>query len=261
MQLRVAKVGPTKGARFWGCSRYPKCQTIIEYQPLVSDVASLTLLELDIRRQITQAGLRFASQYLIQTGTDSYWLDLALDHPDRQGEYALAVEIDGRLSHTHSRRQQEYLEALGWRYHRISVADWTRDHDGEVRKLAAEHREAMKRTPMNPFELEIMRKLEKSGLEMVPQYEVSNFRLDFAVKHPHHPGMFVLAIEADGDSYHTSYKAQAHDKRRQETLERLGWRFHRIKSGDWFDNPRRETRDVIRAYEKALGLPPIQATS
>ena len=36
-----------------------------------------------------------------------------------------------------------------------------------------------------------------------PQYGVSGYRIDFACAHPHKPGQMVLAIEADGASYHS----------------------------------------------------------
>jgi len=42
------------------------------------------------------------------------------------------------------------------------------------------------------------------------------------------PGRYVLAIECDGASYHSSYTARDHDRLRQQQLENLGWRFHRI---------------------------------
>ena len=82
--------------------------------------------------------------------------------------------------------------------------------------------------PMNPFEQDIYDSLRKQGIGMVPQYGVSGYRLDFAVQHPESPGRFILAIEADGASYHSSETARDRDRIRQAHLERLGWKFHRI---------------------------------
>lgn len=31
MRLRIARKGPYKGNRFWGCSRYPNCRGIVSY--------------------------------------------------------------------------------------------------------------------------------------------------------------------------------------------------------------------------------------
>ena len=106
--------------------------------------------------------------------------------------------------------------------------------------------------PLNVFELDVMDKLEKHGLSMVPQYGQSGFRIDFAVRHPHIHNRFVLAVEADGASYHSSHTARDRDRLRQEHLERLGWRFCRIWSTDWFNNHSHEVAKVVTAYEKAV---------
>jgi very-short-patch-repair endonuclease len=44
----------------------------------------------------------------------------------------------------------------------------------------------------------------------------------------------MLAIECDGATYHRALWARERDRLRQEVLENLGWRFHRIWSTDWF---------------------------
>ena len=84
------------------------------------------------------------------------------------------------------------------------------------------------------------------------QYGVGEMRIDFAASHPDLPGRMVLAIEADGASYHSSGAARDRDRLRQEHLERLGWRFHRIWSTDWFTDPDAEVAKVRAAYEQAV---------
>jgi hypothetical protein len=46
----------------------------------------------------------------------------------------------------------------------------------------------------------------------------------------------VLAIECDGATYHSALWARERDRLRQDVLQHLGWRFHRIWSTDWFYN-------------------------
>ena len=106
--------------------------------------------------------------------------------------------------------------------------------------------------PMNPFEQDIYDSLRKEGIGMVPQYGVSGYRLDFAVQHPKDPGRFILAIEADGASYHSSETARDRDRIRQTHLERLGWKFHRIWSTEWFRNKASEIDLVTQAVREAL---------
>jgi REase_MTES_1575 len=73
-----------------------------------------------------------------------------------------------------------------------------------------------------------------------------------AAKQPDQPGRLVLAIEADGASYHSGETARDRDRLRQEQLERLGWRFHRIWSQDWFTNRKREIDKAVAAYHAAV---------
>ena len=106
--------------------------------------------------------------------------------------------------------------------------------------------------PLNPFEIDIKERLEARGLTVQPQYGVSGYRIDFAVMHPQEPGRPILAIEADGAQYHSAQATRDRDRLRQENLERLGWKFHRIWSTEWFDNPEFEADRAVAAYERVL---------
>lgn len=106
--------------------------------------------------------------------------------------------------------------------------------------------------PMNPWELEVYDRLQEAGLELIPQYGTSGFRIDMVAKHPERQGEFVLAIECDGATYHSSPIARERDRLRQQILENLGWRFHRIWSTDWWNDATQEIEKVQKAYERAL---------
>ncbi len=106
--------------------------------------------------------------------------------------------------------------------------------------------------PMNSFELDIQHRLEARGLKLSPQYGASGYWIDFAVMHPDKPGRPVLAIEADGAQYHSRPATRDRDRLRQEHLERLGWRFHRIWSTDWFNDREGEADRAVAAYEQAV---------
>ena len=71
-------------------------------------------------------------------------------------------------------------------------------------------------------------------------------------EHPKKPGRFVLAIECDGASYHSSYTARDRDRLRQQQLENLGWRFHRIWSTDWFMRKQDELERTMKAFQSAV---------
>ena len=110
--------------------------------------------------------------------------------------------------------------------------------------------------PENPFEEQILNSLTKQGLKIDCQIGDSGYRIDFAVRNPAREDEYVLAIEADGASYHSSDYARERDIIRQRVLENRGWRFVRIWSTDWFRNRDGEIEKVVAAYKKALANEP-----
>jgi len=105
---------------------------------------------------------------------------------------------------------------------------------------------------LNPFEIDVRDTLARHGIPLIAQLGVSGYWIDFAAKHPTRPGQFVLAIECDGASYHSTPTARDRDRLRQEQLERLGWRFHRIWSADWFSNKEEVAAATLSAYKEAV---------
>lgn len=108
--------------------------------------------------------------------------------------------------------------------------------------------------PLNPFEASVYEALTAKGIPLLAQWGVSRYRIDLVAQHPEEPGRLVLAIECDGASYHSAPTARDRDRLRQQQLEALGWRFHRIWSTDWFLNREQEINRALRAYEKAVAL-------
>jgi very-short-patch-repair endonuclease len=104
---------------------------------------------------------------------------------------------------------------------------------------------------LNAFEIDVRDTLTKKGLRLTAQYGSSGYWIDFAVKHKTKP-QYVLALECDGATYHSSESARDRDRLRQDQLERLGWKFHRIWSSDWFYNKGAAVEKVLEAYEKAV---------
>ncbi len=105
---------------------------------------------------------------------------------------------------------------------------------------------------MNDFEADVYDALCSKGIKIVPQVGCSKFRIDLAACHPTQPGKFVLAIECDGATYHSSCTARDRDRLRQQQLENLGWTFHRIWSTDWFMRRDEEVERAVQAFQKAV---------
>jgi very-short-patch-repair endonuclease len=105
---------------------------------------------------------------------------------------------------------------------------------------------------LNGLERSIRDALEGAGVRVVPQWGVSGYRIDFALAHPDQPSRMVLAVEADGDSYHRAHSARDRDRLRQEHLERLGWRFHRVWASDWFTDRTDQMARVLDSWRRAV---------
>lgn len=85
----------------------------------------------------------------------------------------------------------------------------------------------------SPFEMAVWEALREKEYEVDRQVGVSRYRIDLAVRDPMHPGRYLLGIECDGATYHSAAVARDRDRLRQQVLERLGWKLHRIWSTDW----------------------------
>jgi len=110
--------------------------------------------------------------------------------------------------------------------------------------------------PINDFERAVGAVLKEKGFDVVPQVGVAGFFIDLAVKHPAKPGAFLLGIECDGASYHSGRSARDRDRLRQEILQNLGWKIHRIWSTDWFKSRGTEIKRLLSRVEELLSDDP-----
>lgn len=104
------------------------------------------------------------------------------------------------------------------------------------------------------FELEVCDFLRSKGFLVDTQVGCSGFRIDLGLKLPDSLD-YVLAIECDGATYHSSKNARDRDRLRQEILERMGWKFYRIWSTDWFRNKTVEQLRLLEAATDAVKNP------
>lgn len=101
------------------------------------------------------------------------------------------------------------------------------------------------------FEVSVYNILKDCGYECVPQVGVAGYFIDLSVKSIKNPHDFVLAIECDGATYHSSKSARDRDRLKQDILETLGWEVYRIWSVDWFKNRENEISKLIKAVKDA----------
>ena len=110
--------------------------------------------------------------------------------------------------------------------------------------------------PTNDFERSVGAALKEKGFDVVPQVGVAGFFIDLGIKHPAKAGAFLLGVECDGAGYHSGRSARDRDRLRQEILENLGWKIHRIWSTDWFKNRDGEVKRLLGRIEEILQSDP-----
>lgn len=113
------------------------------------------------------------------------------------------------------------------------------------------------RDPDSPFELSVARAIEGLGLKVTPQVGVAGYFVDLGIHKPGSDGEFLLGIECDGATYHSSKSARDRDRLREDVITARGWKLHRIWSTDWFLNQEAEVerlRTVIRQRLSACTL-------
>jgi very-short-patch-repair endonuclease len=94
------------------------------------------------------------------------------------------------------------------------------------------------------FERQVMRRLMDAGFLVTPQWKVGSYRIDMVVSGNGRR----LAVECDGDRWHPVEKIPE-DMERQAILERLGWRFIRIRGSEFFRNPEKAMGKVFAKLE------------
>ena len=88
----------------------------------------------------------------------------------------------------------------------------------------------------NIFEEAVAEGLRGKGWDVRTQIGVSGFRIDLGIVHPDHAGAYVVGVECDGYTYHSSATARDRDRIRENVLTELGWKILRVWSTDWFRN-------------------------
>lgn len=104
----------------------------------------------------------------------------------------------------------------------------------------------------SPFEVDVLRMLLARGYKVTPQVKVGQYRIDLVVEGLRDR----LAVECDGEKWHGPEKFEE-DMRRQESLERAGWKFWRVRGREFYF-------DKVKALESLwvqldeLGIEPIR---
>ncbi|MEX0848609.1 MAG: AAA domain-containing protein [Candidatus Dependentiae bacterium] len=103
--------------------------------------------------------------------------------------------------------------------------------------------------PDSPFEQDVKDALERRGYKVDIQIGVSGFKIDLAIVNPKNDQSYILGIECDGATYHSSYSARMNDRVRQSILEGLGWTLYRIWSQHWISHQEEIINDIVKMVD------------
>ena len=96
------------------------------------------------------------------------------------------------------------------------------------------------------FEEEVVKYLVSEGYHIKQQWEVGAYRIDMVALFQDKK----IAIECDGEKWHSTEEQIKQDMERQSILERCGWEFIRIRGSKYFKNPESTMKDVIDELNK-----------
>jgi hypothetical protein len=107
----------------------------------------------------------------------------------------------------------------------------------------------------SPIEESVISVIRSWGYDLTPQVGAVGYRIDMGIRHPDHPGVYVLGVECDGFQYHSSKVARDRDRLREQVLRGLGWHLHRIWGTAWYRNRNGEEARLRDAIETAIAAP------
>ncbi len=171
------------------------------------------------------------------------------------GEVPLRVMTDG----TESARKKRYNVAASraknqmWVVNSLDV-----DNDlktGDIRKEFLEYvsspkemilTEEMEKNSESVFEEKIAKYLISEGYHIEQQWEAGLYKIDMVALFQDKK----VAIECDGEKWHSTEERIREDMERQNVLERCGWEFIRIRGSRYFKNPESIMKALIEELNR-----------
>jgi superfamily I DNA and/or RNA helicase/very-short-patch-repair endonuclease len=105
----------------------------------------------------------------------------------------------------------------------------------------------------NDFEDSVRSVLADAGYKVDAQVGAGSFRIDLAVRDSRDLSKYLIGIECDGATYHSSKIARDRDLLREQILKEMGWILHRVWSTEWFYNKESAVKLLLNSVERALG--------
>lgn len=124
------------------------------------------------------------------------------------------------------------------------------DYASNPRASIAKEQE-IERKSDSPFELAVCKALVSRGFKIVQQWEVGAYRIDMVAVCCDRR----VAIECDGERWHSGEAKIKEDMERQAILERIGWRFVRVRGSEYYRDPESSINRIVDELS-ALNIQP-----
>ncbi len=175
-------------------------------------------------------------------------LRLRTEGPDDayKKRYNVAVSrAKDQLWIVHSLDASKDLKAGDLRRGLLDYASRSGDYEQKARQI--------ERDADSPFESEVAKALLGRGYEdILQQFPVGSYRIDIAIVRD---GCQRIAIECDGERWHSGEQKLIEDLERQTVLERLGWKFIRIRGSRYYANKAACLEEVFGKLEEMGAYP------
>lgn len=102
----------------------------------------------------------------------------------------------------------------------------------------------------SPLEEKFFNACKKVGIELIPQYPIDNFKLDFLYREEN----LLLAVEIDGSRYHKTKAAITRDYKRQRYLRAHGYEMIRFTGQEIYHEVDKCVEEFINLKNLILNL-------
>ncbi|HCE86337.1 MAG: hypothetical protein A2249_01815 [Candidatus Jacksonbacteria bacterium RIFOXYA2_FULL_44_7] len=135
---------------------------------------------------------------------------------------------------------------------RAKILDWFYNPQQEEIKWGREAlKQALEQRKHGPFEFpfDVGNIILNKGYKVIPEFEIAGYSIDLVIQGE----STRLAVECDGDQYHTDWEA---DLRRENVLRRAGWEFWRITGSAFYKNKEQGLKTLWVKLED-MGIEPV----
>lgn len=195
---------------------------------------------------------------------DVIFLTMVDSNPDKEMPLRKMTEgVDGSTKKRYNVAASRAKDQM-WIVHSLDRINDLKD--GDLRKELLEFGEnpkafmldeSIKEKSDSFFEEEVAKYLLARNYNIEQQWEVGAYKIDMVASF----GKKRIAIECDGERWHSSEEQIKNDIERQEILERCGWEFIRIRGSKYFKNPEKTMENVVNKLNEKGIFPEIETNN